>query len=405
MSALLASGRMTPQPPPNVEPLLGDLEGPARDERAELVGWLLDRGISPDEIQTANSPMLLATRPLVGGDDRYVSARETSEAYGIDLGLLQRIQNAMGMPGTEDPDAPVHHSADAEAAAHVQRFIDLGLDPEQIIGAIRVLSEGLSRAAEVMRSTAFAAVLEPGATELQIARRFEATVRHIAPALGPLLQDMMFFQLRHMMMDTEAVTAAERADGVPLPGVRTVSVAFADLVDFTRLGESVPPEELEGLARKLSDITWQIATPPVRMVKTIGDAVMLVSPDPAALLDTVFTLIDATEAQSDFPRLKVGMAVGEAVSRAGDWFGSPVNLASRVTSVTRPGAVLLTETARNAVGDDPRFSWSDAGDRKFKGIENDVQLFRARRAQPESDAPAEGRHRRKLPKTRSARSL
>ena len=132
---------------------------------------------------------------------------------------------------------------------------------------------------------------------------------------------------------------------------------------------------------------------------------MLVSPDPAALLDTVFTLIDATEAQSDFPRLKVGMAVGEAVSRAGDWFGSPVNLASRVTSVTRPGAVLLTETARNAVGDDPRFSWSDAGDRKFKGIENDVQLFRARRAQPESDAPAEGRHRRKLPKTRSARSL
>ena len=374
---------MTPQPPPEVESLLGDLEGSAREERAELIEWLLARGISPEDILTANSPMLLATRPLVGGDDRYVSAREISESYGIELGLLQRIQNAMGMPGAEDPDAPVHPSADAEAAARVQRFIDLGLDPEQIIGAIRVLSEGLSRAAEVMRSTALAAVLEPGATELQIARRVEASVRHIAPALGPLLEDMMFFQLRHMMMDTEAVTASERAGGVPLPGVRTVSVAFADLVDFTRLGESVPPEELEGLARNLSDITWEIATPPVRMVKTIGDAVMLVSPEPAALLDTVFTLIDATEALSGFPRLKVGMAVGEAVSRAGDWFGSPVNLASRITSVTRPGAVLLAQSAREAVGDDTRFSWSDAGDRKFKGIAHEVRLFRARRAQPE----------------------
>lgn len=368
--------------PPLVESLLGGLEGPARDERADLIQWLLDRGVSPDEIRTSSSPMLLATRPLIGGDERYVSARETSEEFGVDLALLQRIENAMGMPGVEDPDARVHPSADAEAAARVQRFIDLGLDPDQIVSAIRVLSEGLSRAAEVMRSTAFAAVLEPGATEVQIASRFEATVRNIVPALSPLLEDMMFFQLRHMMMDTEAVTAGARADGTPMPGARTVSVAFADLVDFTRLGESVPPEELEGLARTLSDITWQVAAPPVRMVKTIGDAVMLVSPQPAALLDTVLTLMEAAGAQHDFPRLKVGMAIGRAVSRAGDWFGSPVNLASRITAVTRPGAVLLARPARDAIGDDPRFSWSDAGSRKFKGIAQEVPLFRARRDSP-----------------------
>ncbi len=364
----------------DTDSLLGSLEGRARQERAELIRWLLSRDITPDEIRTATSPMLLATRHLVGGDDRYVSARETSAKHGIELELLQRIQNAMGMPAVADPDAPVHMSADAEAAARVQRFVDLGLDSEQIIGAIRVLSEGLSRAAEVMRSTAFAAVLEPGATELQIARRYEASVRRIAPSLGPLIEDMMFFQLRHMMMETEAMTASERADGVPLPGARTVSVAFADLVGFTRLGESVPPEELEGLARNLSDTAWQVAAPPVRMVKTIGDAVMLVSPDPAALLDTVLNLMDATEAQSNFPRLKVGMTVGQAVSRAGDWFGSPVNLASRVTSISRPGSVLLAQTARDAIGDDPRFTWSDAGTRKLKGIEHDIRLCRARRA-------------------------
>lgn len=83
---------------------------------------------------------------------------------------------------------------------------------------IRVLSEGLSRAAEVMRSTALAAVMAPGATELDIARRHEEFVDRIAPLLGPMLQDMMFFHLRHMMLETEAVTASERADGRPLPG-------------------------------------------------------------------------------------------------------------------------------------------------------------------------------------------
>ena len=366
----------------DLDSLLGSLQGQAREERAELIHWLLGRGITPDEIRTATAPMLLATRGLVGGDDRYVSARETSEKYGIELPLLQRIQNAMGMPGVDDPDAPVYSSADAEAAARVQRFVDLGLDSEQIVGAIRVLSEGLSRAAEVMRSTAFAAVLEPGATELQIARRYEASVSRIAPSLAPLVEDMMFFQLRHMMMETEVVTASERADGVPLPGARTVAVAFADLVDFTRLGESVPPEELEGLARSLSDIAWHVAVPPVRMVKTIGDAVMLVSPDAPALLDTVLNLMVATEAHPDLPRLKVGMTVGQAVSRAGDWFGSPVNLASRVTSIARPGAVLLAQTARDVIGDDPRFIWSDAGTRKFKGIDHGVPLCRARRAEP-----------------------
>jgi adenylate cyclase len=364
----------------DIESLLGSLEGRARQERAELIHWLLSRDVTVDEIRTATSPMLLAARHLVGGDDRYVSARETSSKHGIELELLQRIQNAMGMPTVDDPDASVHMSADAEAAARVQRFVDLGLDTEQIIGAIRILSEGLSRAAEVMRSTAFAAVLEPGATELEIARRYEASVSRIAPSLGPLIEDMMFFQLRHMMMETEAVTASERADGMPLPGARSVSVAFADLVGFTRLGESVPPEELEGLARNLSDIAWQVASPPVRMIKTIGDAVMFVSPDPAALLETVLNLMDATEANGDLPRLKVGMTVGQAVSRAGDWFGSPVNLASRVTSISMPGAVLVAQPARDAIGKDPRFTWSDAGARKLKGIEHDVRLSRARRA-------------------------
>lgn len=74
----------------------------------------------------------------------------------------------------------------------------------------------------------------------------------------------------------------------------------------------------------------------MRLIKTIGDEVMLVSTDPVALLDGVLDLVDANEPDDRLPRLRVGVATGMAVSRAGDWYGSPVNLASRVTGLARP---------------------------------------------------------------------
>ena len=134
-------------------------------------------------------------------------------------------------------------------------------------------------------------------------------------------------------------------------GRASIAVAFADLVDFTRLGEAVEPEALEQLANRLATMARDVAAPPVRFVKAIGDAVMLVCPDPVLLLEAMLDLAGAAEADDDFPRLRVGMAFGDAVSRAGDWFGSPVNLASRVTGVARPGAMLVTEAARVAIGD------------------------------------------------------
>jgi len=363
---------------PDIQPLLEGLDGAARSQREELINWLLSRGISVDQIGQAITPMLLASRRVAGDDGTYVSAREISEQTGLDLDLLQRLQRAMGLPAVEDPDAAVLLRADAEAVTFSQQFIDLGIDADQVVLITRVLAEGLSRAAEVMRAAALAAVLEPGASELETAKAAEGLVAEAAPLLGPMIQDMLFVQLRHAM-ETEAVDASERAEGVPLPGARLVTVAFADIVGFTRLGEVVPPEQLEQLANSLAEATRDVVRPPVRLIKTIGDAVMLVSPEPAALLDAVLNLVAATEADPEFPGLRVGLATGMAVSRAGDWFGSPVNLASRVTGVARPGTVLVAESTRQAIAaDDDRFRWSFAGARRLKGIKGDVKLFRAR---------------------------
>jgi adenylate cyclase len=364
--------------------LLDGLEGKARDERAELIPWLLERGITVEQIRGAYAPALLGARKILGDDGTYVSAREASEKTGIDLDLLQRIQRAMGLPRVDDPDAAVHLRADAEAAAFAQKFLELGIDPDQLVQVSRILNEGLSRAAEVMRNAALVSVLNPSATELDIAKNSEAFLSQAAPMLGPMIQEILRLHLRHLL-ETEAVNATERAEGQRLPGARLVTIAFADLVGFTRLGEAVPPEELEQLAHRLADLARDLAVPPVRFIKTIGDEVMLVSSDPVALLDAVLDLVDATDGDDDFPRLRVGVATGMAVSRAGDWFGSPVNLASRVTGAARPGSILVSESAREAIGDDDRFTWSFAGARHLKGIKSEVKLFRARRASAESD--------------------
>jgi adenylate cyclase len=369
-----------------IDDLLEGLEGAARAERAELVEWLLEQGVTADEIRATTPPLLLATRRLIGDDGTYVSTREISETHGIDLTLLQRLQRAIGLVSVDDPDAAVHMRADGEAAAYAQRFVDLGLNPDQVVLVVRVLAEGLSHAAEVMRYSALSAIMRPGATEVEIAKGSKALVGQIAPLLGPMIQDMLFMHLRHMM-ETEAINAAERAAGQPLPGARRVTVAFADLVGFTRIGEVVSAEELGHLANRLADLARDMTVPPVRLIKTIGDAVMFVSPEPAPLLDAVLKLVDVVDSDNEFPRLRAGLATGMAVSRAGDWFGSPVNVASRVTGAARPGKVLVADSVWEAVGESGDFEASFAGSRRLKGIKNEVKLFRVRRGGGQSPVP------------------
>lgn len=366
--------------------LLDGLTGRARAERAELLDWLVLQGFSVEEIGASFSPMLLPARRVLGYDGSQVSARQISEAVGLDLEKLTRFQRAAGLPHVDDPDAAMFTRADGDTAVHIKRFLDLGFDPELMLNIVRVLAQGLANASEVMNVAALATVLKPGASELDTAQGTLGLVSAAAPLLGPMINDLLLLQLRHTL-ETDAVNASERAAGVPLPEAKMIGAAFADLVGFTALGEELPPEGLEQLANRLAELGHDVAGPPVRFIKTIGDAVMFVSTEPAALLEAMLALLDGAAADEVLPRLRIGMAYGSAVSRAGDWFGSPVNLASRITSIARPGAVLVSGPARDQIGDAPGFRWSFAGTRRLKGIAGEVKVYRARPAEARPDEP------------------
>ena len=213
----------------------------------------------------------------------------------------------------------------------------------------------MAQTAEALRTAALELVLEPGLSEAELTRRYADRVAGFMPMIGPMLEYMARLHLRQSVR-TEAINAAERQAGA-LPGARDVTVCFADLVGFTRLGEQVAPDELGRVAHRLVELTAERLRGDVRLVKTIGDAAMLVGPDAHAMLELALDLVDAADAEGDdFPQLRVGMAAGPALSRAGDWYGRPVNLASRVTGIARPGSVLATREVRDAATDAYRWS-------------------------------------------------
>jgi len=179
------------------------------------------------------------------------------------------------------------------------------------------------------------------------------------------------------VLRSDALTQEQRRAG-KLDDAQDAVIAFADLVGFTELGENVPVEELGSVAGRLSRLAGEACEPPVRLVKLIGDAVMLVAPEPEAMLDCALRLVAAAEEDAAFPPLRAGIASGQAVHRWGDWFGTPVNLASRLTTRARPSSVLVTQEIRDAAGDG--FAFSDAGRKKLKGFSAPVQAFRARRS-------------------------
>jgi len=362
------------------EGLLEGLDGEDREARADLLEQLSADGATLDELKQAVAEDRLALLPLervLAGEGKYTPG-EVAERSGLDGEFQDRLFRALGL-ALAGPDERVYGDDDVEAAATVTRFLAAGFSEDTVLEVCRVLGDSMARLSSTLGGVVRQTLAKPGDTERDLGLRYAQVTRELGPQLEPLILHVLSLHLRENAK-REMVSRADIAAG-SIRGAREISVCFADLVDFTRLGEDIDPAELSQVAGRLTDIALEVIVPPVRLVKTIGDAVMLVGPpevDP--LLDSALSLLERSDEEGEeFPQVRVGVARGEALGRAGDWYGHPVNLASRVTAYARPGSVLATNEVRDAASGD--YAWSQAGIRRFKGIREPVGLMRVRRAQ------------------------
>ena len=375
----------TPEPIDfEAEGLLEGVEGDARVARRELLEELVADGASLDELREAveagRLTLLPVERALAGPGPRY-TPRQAAEMAGIDLDVLQRFSAGLGIPFA-DPDAPTLTDGDVEAARRVKAFRDAGLPEEGMLQVVRTIGLGMSRIAEANREIIVRTLMQPGDTERDLARRFAAAAKYMLPLIEPtLIHTLQAHLLEQVRRDV--IGGADLASG-EIRGTGLLAVCFADLVEFTRLGEEIAPEELGSVAGRFEEMAAGVAEPPVRLVKMIGDAAMLVSTEPEPLLEAAMRLIEAAEGEGEeFPYLRAGLAYGQTLAQSGDYYGRPVNLASRITGVARPGSVLVDVGTKEAVDGD--FSYSYAGERRLKGFDSRVKLYRVRRTGEKSD--------------------
>jgi adenylate cyclase len=357
------------------EGLLEGLEGEERDARLRLLEKLSEAGVSEDELRKAVQEQRLALLPVERelGAERTLSAEEAAKRADVPVEFVKRFRRALGLPLTED-NGSAFSEDDVRMLEDLKKFLDAGLDEEGIEDATRVVGESMSRVARTVAQLTATSLIQPGVNEHDLGLGFAEAARQLVPLFGEQLEAVFKQQLLEVVR-SEMISQQERATG--LSHAETINVSFADLVGFTKLGEQLPPEEIGRVAGRLGELAADVAEPPVRLIKTIGDAAMLVSTETEPLVRVTLELVDAAnDAGEDFPMLRAGVARGEAIPRGGDWYGRPVNVASRVTGVARPGSVLTTESIHEAV--EGAFDWSFAGRKKLKGVKEPLPLFRAR---------------------------
>ncbi len=260
------------------EGLLDGLEGDARRDRLILLEQLAGEGVTLEELREAVDAGRLTLLPVerrIAGDGPRYSPREIAELSGADLELLQRASAALGLP-YPDPDERILTDSDLEAARRTKAFYDAGLPEDGILQVARTIGMATARIAEGNRELMIRTLMQPGDTERDLALRFADAAEHMLPVFEPtLLYALRAHTLEQIRRDV--IGAADLVSG-EIRGSVDRAVCFADLVEFTRLGEEIAPEELGSVAGRFEEMATAVAEPPVRLVKMIGDAAMLVSP-------------------------------------------------------------------------------------------------------------------------------
>ncbi len=353
---------------------------PAAVAYARVIARLRARGHTLVQIKRASEAGQLAVGPLenlLARRGPRHTRREAVRMSGLDARLIEQLYSVMGLGGAP---ADGFSEEDLRVLKYAASAVDAGLPLPAFMQLMRVYGNALAQIADAEVRLIHLYVHEPlmrsGVPSVEIADEMEGLAREVLPFAAPFM-NYLHERLLAQFVEQDMIGHMESdidADALEEGRVR-VAIAFADLAGYARLTIERGDEAALGAVERFVQVAEQTLPVDARVVKMLGDEVMVVGSDAAALTSWAAELA-ASIADGD-PLPRIGIHYGEALYRDGDYYGRDVNQAARVVARAAGGEVLVTRAVLEvAVGVD-RLEFERVGEVRLKGFSEPTEIFTA----------------------------
>ena len=352
---------------------------PAVIAHARTVARLRERGHTLAELREAGAQGRLAfgfVEDLLPQHTAEHTLEEAARETGLEPALIERIYSTVGFNthalrqiGEDDLQFLRYCAAGLAAGFPLVAFLQM----------LRVYGQALAQVADAEVRLFHLYVHEPlmrdGVPGLEMAEEMAGMAREMMPLASPMMDHVHRRFLHHFVeQDVIGHMETDYDDDEPLDlGRLRVAIAFADLAGYTRLTEEEGEEEAVGAVERFVENVEHTLPDDARVIKTIGDEVMVVGGDPAALTDWA---VGFQTLNVERPLPRIGIHFGETLYRDGDYYGREVNLAARVAARSAGGEVIVTRPVVESAGSHLEFQ--RIGEVRLKGFKEPTELFLAR---------------------------
>ena len=344
--------------------------------QARVVARMRERGHSLEDLRRAVREGRLAfgyVEDLFPGRQATIDRAEAAQRIELEEELIERVMTLLGTPTALEGRL---NEQDVEAIGQMAEVLRAGFPLIALLQLVRVYAQSIRKIAEAEVRLFHLYVHEPlirqGVDALEMSEEMEGLARDLLPLTSPLMEYIHQRYLRfYIEQDVVGHMEVDFA-GQRQMGRVQMAFCFVDLTGFTRYNEEEGDEEALDLIERFVETVEATLPSEALIVKTIGDEVMIVSPDPVTLTEWAVGFLTLFQER---PQPRVGLHFGRAVYRDGDYFGTEVNLTHRVVARALGGEVMVTRAVADAIGSSSYLEFDPIGRVELKGFPDPVELF------------------------------